>query len=75
MLDSVAELTDDFVGDVVRILGHEKHPDALGTDQADHLFDLVKQGFGWIVKEQVGFVKEKYDAFRSLLNFERVPTS
>ena len=65
MLDPVAQLAQDRVGDVGRVLGDEIDPDALGADQADHLLDLLQQGLRRIAKEQVGLVEEEGE-FRSV---------
>ena len=61
MLDAVAQLGQDADGHVARDLGDEIDADALGTDQADHLLDLVHQGLGRSVEEHVGFVEEEYE--------------
>ena len=60
MLHAIAELTEDRLRNVERILRHEIHADALRTDQPDHLLDLLHQHFGRIVKQQVRFVEEQH---------------
>ena len=59
MLDAVAELGQDAVGDIGRVLGDEIDPDSLGADQAHDLFDLFQQGFGRVPEQQVGLVEEE----------------
>ena len=59
MLDPVAQLAQDRVGDVGRVLGDEIDPDALGADQAHHLLDLLQQGLRRIAEEQVSLVEEE----------------
>ena len=61
MLHAVAQLGEDIDRHVARNLGDEIDADALGADQADHLFDLVHQGFGGAVKEHVRFVEEEHE--------------
>jgi hypothetical protein len=59
VLDAVAELGQDAFGQVARVLGDEIDADALGADQADDLLDLVDQGLGRVVEQQVGLVEEE----------------
>ena len=61
MLHTVTKLSEDALGDVGRTLGDEVDTHALGTDQTDHLFDLVEQGFGGAVEEHVGLVEEEHE--------------
>src|SRR6185295_3005955 len=52
-------LTEDLVGDVDRILGHEVDTDTLRPNEPHDLFDLLEQR-GWRVgEEQVRFVEEE----------------
>ena len=60
MLNTVAQLAQHIFGHVSGVLGHEIDPHALGTDQPRHLFHLVDQGLGRIVKQQVRFVKKEH---------------
>ena len=60
MLHPVAELRQDFVRHVGRVLGDEKHPHALGADQPHHLLDLVHQRIRCVCKQQVRFVEEEH---------------
>ena len=59
MLHAVAELAQNAVGDVNRVLGNEEDAYALGTDQTNHLVDLVFDHLGQIGKKKVGFVEEE----------------
>ena len=59
MLDLIAQLSQNAVRDIFGILGAEIDTDALGTDQLDHLLDLVKKGLAGLVEKQVGFVEEE----------------
>ena len=74
MLDAVAELAEDFFRDIERVLGHEKHADALRADQPHHLLDLVHQRRRRAVEQQVRLVEEEHQlrfvevaGFRQLL--------
>jgi hypothetical protein len=59
MLDAVAELARDSVGNVDRVLGDEIDADALGADQAHHLLDLLEQRLGRIIEQQMRLVEEE----------------
>jgi hypothetical protein len=59
VLDPVAELGQDRVGNVVGELGHEEDADALRPDQPDGLGDLVEEGVAGVGEQQVGFVEEE----------------
>ena len=50
MLHSVSELASHIIRYINRILGYEIYADSLGADQTHHLFDLVQQCFGRIIK-------------------------
>ena len=60
MLDAVAELSEDVVGDVGRVLRDEVDADAFASDQTDDLLDLVYQRFGGVLEERVRLVEEEY---------------
>ncbi len=62
VLDAVAQLGQDAVGNVGRVLGDEIDADALGADQAHDLFDLFAQGVGRVVEQQMGLVEEEDEA-------------
>ena len=66
MLDTVAELAEDAVGDIGRVLRDEIDADALASDQAHHLLDLADQGRGGVGEKGVGLVEEE-DELRQLL--------
>ena len=55
VLDAVSELTEDVLGDVGRTLGDEVDADALGTDKADDLLDLVNQSIWASSKKKTSF--------------------
>jgi hypothetical protein len=59
MLDAVAELAEDRVGDVERVLRHEEHADALAADQPHDELDALEQHLRRLVEEQVRFVEEE----------------
>ena len=59
MLHPIAQLGQDGVGDVGRVLGDEIDPHPLGADQAHHLLDLLQQALGRVVEQQVGLVEEE----------------
>ena len=59
VLDLVAQLAQDVVGNVGGGLGDEVDAHPLGADQAHHLFDLLEQGLGGVVEEQVGLIEEE----------------
>ncbi len=59
VLHAIAELAEDDLRDVVRVLRDEVDADALGADEADDLLDARAEGGGQIVEEQVRFVEEE----------------
>ena len=59
MQDAVAQLACDGIRDIVGTLGDKVHAHSLGTDQADHLLDLVDQRLRGILEEHVGLVEEE----------------
>ena len=59
MLDAIAQLRQDAVGNIGRILGDEIDADPLGPDQPHHLFDLLQQGARRVVEQQVGLIEEE----------------
>ena len=60
VLHAVAELRQNLVGNVERVLGDEIDPDALGADQPHHLLDLVEQRLGRIGEQQMRLVEEEH---------------
>ena len=62
MLDAIAQLAQHAVRDVGRVLGDEIDPDPLGADQPHDLFDLLLQGPGRVVEQQVGLIEEEDEA-------------
>ena len=61
MLNPVAELAKHGVGNIQRILRHEKYADAFGSDQPHDLLDAIEQSLWRIGEEQVRFVEEEYE--------------
>ncbi len=61
VLNTVAKLGKNLVGHVDRILRDEIHADTFGTDQADHLLDLVHQRLRRIIEQQMRFIKEEHE--------------
>src|SRR5215469_14893574 len=59
MLHSVAQLSEDLVRHVDRVLRDEVNAHALRADEADNLLYLVFDHLGQISEEQVCFVEEK----------------
>ena len=60
VLHAVAELSKYGVGYIQRILRHEINAHALGSDQPDHLLDLVEQRRRGVVEQQMRFVEEEH---------------
>ena len=59
MLNAIAELGQNLVRHVERILRHEIDPDPLRADQPHDLLDLVEQRLRRIVEQQMRLVEEK----------------
>jgi hypothetical protein len=59
MLDAVAKLSQHDVGNILRTLRHEVHADALGTNQANDLLDLLDERRRGVVEHEVRFVEEE----------------
>ena len=59
VLEAIAELAGDVLGDIARILGDEEDPDPLGADQPHDLLDLVDQRPGRVLEQQVRLVEEE----------------
>src|SRR4029077_10138454 len=59
VLHTIAELGENLVRHVERILRYEIDPDAFRADQTDHLLDLVEQGLRRFVEQQMRFVEEE----------------
>ncbi len=61
MLDPVAELGEDRVGHVERVLGHEIDADPLAAHEAHDELDPLEQHLRCLVEEQVRLVEEEED--------------
>jgi hypothetical protein len=60
MLHAIAKLAQDILGHIGGVLRHEINTHPLGPDQARHLFDLIDQGLGRIIKQKMRLVEEKH---------------
>ena len=60
VLYAVTQLTQDVGRNVRGALGNEVDAHTLGTDEADHLLDLVRKGLGSAFEQHVGLVKEEH---------------
>ena len=61
VLNSVAELAEHVVVDVLRHLRDEEHADAFGTDQAHGLRDRLDERLRRPVEQQVRLVEEEHE--------------
>ncbi len=59
VLDAVAELAENGVGDVGGVLGDEVDADGFRADEADHLLDAGFEDGGLVGEEEVGLVEEE----------------
>ena len=46
MLHAVAQLSENYIGDIEWVLCHEVNADSLGPDQSDHLFNFSSNALG-----------------------------
>ena len=60
VLNAVAQLSEDAVGNVRRALADKVDPHALGANQPYDLFNLLQQGLRRIAKQQVRLVEEEH---------------
>ena len=60
VLDAIAKLSQNILWNVARALGDEIDANPLGADQPRHLFHLVDQGLGRVVKQQMRLIKEEH---------------
>jgi len=63
VLDAIAELGEDGVGNVLGILGDKEDGHPFGANESDDLLDLFEQDGRHVVEEEVSFVEEE-DEFR-----------
>jgi hypothetical protein len=61
VLHPVAELGQNLVRHVERVLRNEIDADAFRANEPHHLLDLVEQGFRRIVEQKVGLVEEEHE--------------
>ncbi len=61
VLHTMAELRQDVIRHVARLLGDEEDANALGADQPRHLLHLVDQRLGCIVEQEVCLVEEEHE--------------
>ena len=59
VLQLVAQLRQNTVGNIRGLLGNKVNTNALGANQAHNLLHLVQQGAGSILKDKMCFVKEE----------------
>ena len=59
MLDAVAKLRQNRIGNIKRVLGHEINADPFGADELDNLLDFFDQHFRGFIKQQMCLVKEE----------------
>lgn len=59
MLNAIAQLGQDRIGNVARILRDEVNTNPLRADEFDCLLDLIDQGARGPIEQQVRFIKEK----------------
>ena len=60
MLHAVAQLAEHGVGNIRRVLRNEIDADALGADEADHLFDFIQQYLRRVVEQQMRLIEEEH---------------
>src|SRR4030095_8590342 len=60
MLHAVAQLSENYIGDIEWVLCNEVNADSFGSDQSDHLFNFFQQSFGRIIEKQVRFVEKEH---------------
>ena len=61
MLNSVAKLSQNILGHIIRILSDEIDPYPFRANKPRNLFDLIDQNFGSPLKQQMSFIKEKHE--------------
>ena len=59
MLDTIAELSQDTIGNIHRVLSHEINSYAFGADKPRYLLDFFNQGFGGVIKKKMGLIKKE----------------
>ena len=59
MLDAVAQLAQNILGDISGVLRDEINPDPFGADQPRHLLHLVDQRFRRAVKQQMRLIEKE----------------
>ncbi|KFB65996.1 MAG: hypothetical protein CAPSK01_004838 [Candidatus Accumulibacter vicinus] len=73
VLNPVAKLPENGIGNVERILRDEVDADALGTDQTHHLLDLFQECRRRFVEQQMRFVeKEDQPGFVEVADFRQL---
>ena len=61
MLHAVAQLAQNILWHVSRVLRDEINADPFGPDQTRDLFDLINQGLGRVIKQQMRLIKEEHE--------------
>ena len=73
VLDAIAELAENGIGNVERVLGDEIDADAFGTNEADDLLDFLEERGRGFVEEQMRFIeKENEFWFGRIADFGKV---
>lgn len=73
MLDAVAQLAKYRIWNINRVLRDEIDANPFRTDKTNHLFDLVHQSLGRIVKKRVSFIKEEDEPWqRQIADFRQL---
>src|SRR5262245_49991272 len=60
MLHAVAQLSENYIGDIEWVLCNEVNADSFGSDQSDHLFNFFQQSFRRIIEKQVRFIEKEH---------------
>ncbi len=60
MLDPRTELGQNGIGHIGGQLGAEEHAHTLGADEFHRLLDLLQEGLGGVLEQQVGLVEEEH---------------
>ena len=58
MLHAIAELSEDNIRSIERILRHEIDADSFRANQSDDLFDLLQQYGGHIIEHQMRLIEK-----------------
>ena len=62
MLDAVAELGQNAIGNIERILGDEINADTFRAHELDHLLHLIDEPLGGVFEQQMCLIEEENEA-------------